>query len=98
MLICISLLPKADIREIYHLQPLPHWKIDSLLTGVVMGQELHMRGHLNRMYQYEKPYYPTELEIHMKSNDGGQLHSPFNLLPFQPLHKKSIQLQQVRQS
>ena len=51
MLICIPLLPKADIREIYHLQPLPHQKIDSLWTGVVMGEELHVRSHLYRMYQ-----------------------------------------------
>ena len=51
ILICISLHPEADSKEIYRLQPLPYWKIDCLWIGVVRGQGLHMRGHLYRMLQ-----------------------------------------------
>ena len=51
ILICIPLQPKADTREIYHLQPLPHWKIVSLWIVEMMGQDLHVRDHLHRMFQ-----------------------------------------------
>ena len=50
ILICLSLQPKADIREIYSLQPLPHQKIGSLQIGVVKGQDFHMRNRLHRMF------------------------------------------------
>ena len=55
ILIYIPLLPKADIREIYHLQPLPHQKIDSLWIEVVMGQELHVKGHLYKCINRRNP-------------------------------------------
>ena len=50
ILICIPLQPKADTREIYPLQHLTHQKIDSLQIGLVMGWDLHMKGHLYRMF------------------------------------------------
>ena len=51
ILICIPLQLKADIREVYPLQPLPHQKIGSLQIGVVKGQDLHVRSNLRRMFQ-----------------------------------------------
>ena len=51
ILICITLQLMADTREIYHLQPQPHWKIDSLQIGLDRGQNLCIRYHLYRILQ-----------------------------------------------
>ena len=51
ILICTPYSPRQTNREIYHLQPPPHQKIDSSWIGLVRGQDLSVRGHLCRMFQ-----------------------------------------------